>query len=126
MPFPYTVIRSRRKTIAIQVRQDGSVVLRIPAACPVGTAEQFLREKQDWVLRKEDRRKNIGKTEGLRVFFRSGSRRKNGKRQNGILPFRRNGTPDASASPTEGSPYGIRKQGGEAAARREISISTGD
>ena len=99
VPFPYTVIRSRRKTIAIQVRQDGSVVLRIPAACPVGTAEQFLREKQDWVLE---------------------------KRRNGILPFRRNGTPDASASPTAGSPYGIRKQDGEAAARREISISTGD
>ena len=64
VPFPYTVIRSRRKTIAIQVRQDGSVVLRIPAACPVGTAEQFLREKQDWVLEKrrqaEEYRKNRG------------------------------------------------------------------
>lgn len=49
----YELIRSARKTIAIQVAADGSVTVRTPRRCSRKAAEDFVREKQQWVLRKQ-------------------------------------------------------------------------
>ena len=43
----YEWVRSRRKTIAIQVREDGSVIVRTPYSVSRKQAEQFLKERQD-------------------------------------------------------------------------------
>ena len=50
--FPYTIIYSKRKTIAIQIKVDGSVILRAPERCPRKILEEFLEEKTDWVIKK--------------------------------------------------------------------------
>ena len=56
----YEFIRSRRKTIGISVKDDGSVILRAPLRCPRKEAEQFLYEKQDWVKKVQARIKAAG------------------------------------------------------------------
>lgn len=61
--FDYEVVYSDRKTIAIQVKLDGSVILRAPKSCPWNVLERFLMEKADWVEHQRDlmaqrRRKN--------------------------------------------------------------------
>jgi hypothetical protein len=46
--LPYTLTRSRRKTIAIYIR-DGEVEVRAPMRTPVREIERFLSEKQKWI-----------------------------------------------------------------------------
>ncbi|MCR4728263.1 MAG: M48 family metallopeptidase [Lachnospiraceae bacterium] len=50
MDLEYTFIKSRRKTVGISIKRDGTVVLRAPLFCTKKRAEQFLLEKMDWVL----------------------------------------------------------------------------
>lgn len=45
----YQLIRSRRRTLAVQVQADGSVVVRAPLRMPKHEIENFLDEKQDWI-----------------------------------------------------------------------------
>ena len=47
----YTVVKSNRKTIAIQVRDDGSVVVRAPFFCTKRRINEFVNEKRDWILK---------------------------------------------------------------------------
>ena len=47
--FSYSIIRSQRKTIAIQITAEGKVVVRCPHRTTVATVEAFLREKSDWI-----------------------------------------------------------------------------
>jgi hypothetical protein len=46
--IPYTLTRSRRKTIAIYIR-DGQVEVRTPLRTPAREIERFLSEKQKWI-----------------------------------------------------------------------------
>ncbi len=45
----YTLIRSRRKTLALEITRDCRLVVRAPLRCPLGTVDRFLREKQGWI-----------------------------------------------------------------------------
>ncbi len=45
----YTLIRSRRKTMAIEISREAKVVVRAPMRMPVRDIEAHLREKQDWI-----------------------------------------------------------------------------
>lgn len=45
----YQVIRSDRKTIAIQITGDGQVRVRCPRRMPEGEIQAFLREKSGWI-----------------------------------------------------------------------------
>lgn len=45
----YEWIRSSRKTIAIQIKADGKVVVRSPYRTTRGQVEAFLAEKEDWI-----------------------------------------------------------------------------
>ena len=47
--IPYTLVRSRRKTLAIQITTTGEVLLRCPNRLSKREAEQFLEAKRDWV-----------------------------------------------------------------------------
>lgn len=51
----YTFIRSRRKTIGIIIKPDGSIVLRAPLRCSRKQAEEFLFEKREWILATQKR-----------------------------------------------------------------------
>jgi len=49
MNVPYEIIKSDRKTIAIQIRPDGSVVVRCPKRMGIGEAKRFVESKADWI-----------------------------------------------------------------------------
>lgn len=49
----YQLVRSSRKTVAIQVTRQGEVVVRAPRHCPQSFIEGFLKEKQAWIERKQ-------------------------------------------------------------------------
>ena len=44
-----TVIRSSRKTLSLQVKPDGTLVVRAPFRLPRREIQRFLREKEDWI-----------------------------------------------------------------------------
>lgn len=54
MSIPYELVRSARKTLSIQIRQDGLVCVRAPLRLPQRDIEAFLRERQDWIRRHLD------------------------------------------------------------------------
>ena len=49
------VIRSRRKTIALQIREDGSVLVRAPYWMTNTEISHFVKEKKDWIRRHLDK-----------------------------------------------------------------------
>ena len=54
-----TVVRSDRKTMSIQIRPDGTVLVRAPRKLPDREIQRFLREKTDWI------EKNLAKVENV-------------------------------------------------------------
>lgn len=46
----YELIRSRRKSISVEIKQDGRIIVRAPLRLPKREIERFLLEKQDWIL----------------------------------------------------------------------------
>ena len=60
--IPYTIVRSKRKTLGIEVDQNGEVIAKIPyRGVALDEARRFVEEKKDWIiknqLKMEDRRK---------------------------------------------------------------------
>lgn len=49
MKLQYELIRSDRKTLAIQVRSDGRVVVRAPTRMPLADIQRFVEEKTLWI-----------------------------------------------------------------------------
>jgi len=47
----YRLIRSRRKSLSIEVRPDGSVIVRAPFFMPGFAVERFVEAKADWIRR---------------------------------------------------------------------------
>jgi len=52
----YTLIRSNRKSISIQVK-NGDVIVRAPMRAPVRTIESFLLSKEEWILAVSEKQK---------------------------------------------------------------------
>lgn len=48
-PFPYEILYSDRKTLAIQITADNRVRIRAPRQMPRAEIEAFLTEKEPWV-----------------------------------------------------------------------------
>lgn len=48
-PIPYTVIRSDRKTLSIQITHDGTVLIRAPQRLSEERIRSFVEEKQGWI-----------------------------------------------------------------------------
>ena len=49
MNVPYQIIKSDRKTIAIQMKPDGQVVVRCPKRMRIEEARRFAESKADWI-----------------------------------------------------------------------------
>ena len=49
MNVPYQIIKSDRKTIAIQIKPDGQVVIRCPKRMRIEEARRFAESKADWI-----------------------------------------------------------------------------
>lgn len=58
----YEIIRSKRKTLAIEVRKDGTVIVRAPKRCSEKIISSFVSKNSGWIERTqkkfEERRKN--------------------------------------------------------------------
>ena len=73
----YHVIRSRkrRRTLSLQVKEDGRIVIHAPFLAPEREIENFLRRNHSWIIKKlEESKRSIGKGEkeflpGERFFF---------------------------------------------------------
>ena len=57
MKFQYELKRSDRKTLAIEIKTDGSIIVRAPKRCPQSVIDAFLKEKQAWILEKMEKQK---------------------------------------------------------------------
>ena len=49
MNAPYQIIKSDRKTIAIEIKPDGQVVVRCPKRMRIEEARRFAESKADWI-----------------------------------------------------------------------------
>ena len=49
----YELRRSSRKTLAVEIRADGSILVRAPKTYPKYKIEAFLKEKQEWIEAKQ-------------------------------------------------------------------------
>ena len=49
MNVPYQIIKSNRKTLAIQIKPDGQVVVRCPKRMRIEEARRFVESKADWI-----------------------------------------------------------------------------
>ena len=49
MNVPYQIIKSDRKTIAIQIKPDGQVAVRCPKRMRIEEARRFAESKADWI-----------------------------------------------------------------------------
>jgi len=45
----YTLVRSRRRTLAIEITREAKLVVRAPLRCPQQDIDRFLAEKQPWI-----------------------------------------------------------------------------
>lgn len=56
------LIRSRRKSLCLQVAHDASLIIRAPQNMPIATIEEFIRKKHRWIIKKQaTARKKISK-----------------------------------------------------------------
>lgn len=51
----FTLVRSDRRSLGVQVLRNGTVVVRAPHQVPHSTIEGFLKEKSDWLARHQQR-----------------------------------------------------------------------
>ena len=45
----YELIRSRRKTLSVEIKPDGRIIVRAPMRYPKREIERFLLEKSEWI-----------------------------------------------------------------------------
>lgn len=49
LDFEYTLLRSTRKSLSIEVKNDGRVIVRVPRWTGLREIEKFLSEKREWI-----------------------------------------------------------------------------
>ncbi len=48
------IIRSNRKTISLEVKRDGSLIVRAPIITPRGQIEELVKSKERWIRKKQE------------------------------------------------------------------------
>lgn len=61
MPISYTLIRSRRKSLSIQIDTDGNLIARAPIHMLISNIEAFIISKKDWIEKHQKKIKNLPK-----------------------------------------------------------------
>ncbi len=62
------IIRSRRKTLALQIKEDGSVLVRAPYWMSNGEISRFVKDKKDWIRKHLDNLQNQDKQTPLQMI----------------------------------------------------------
>jgi predicted metal-dependent hydrolase len=60
--------RRRRKTISLQIKEEGRIVIYVPYHTPKGEIEKFIKGKQSWIVKKISEKERATK-ETRRVFI---------------------------------------------------------
>lgn len=47
----YTIIRSRRRTVALEITREGQVLVRAPYRYPTASIADFVARHGDWIAR---------------------------------------------------------------------------
>ena len=55
----YEWIRTRRRTIAVQIKEGGRVVVRTPCFVSRAQVEKFLEERRDWIIKNQKALKEV-------------------------------------------------------------------
>lgn len=67
MEIKYTIIRSKRKTVAIEIKPDLSVIIRAPKRVSEKEIERIVKKREQWILNNLDKinaaRNQIGNSE---------------------------------------------------------------
>ena len=53
--FPYTLVRSKRKSVSISVRSDATIVVRAPLRVSVSSIDSFIESHTEWIRRSVER-----------------------------------------------------------------------
>lgn len=53
--FQYHIVRSKRRTLSLEVRTDGEVLVRAPQAMSEARIRRFIDEKRAWILKNLDK-----------------------------------------------------------------------
>jgi len=51
----YPIVRSRRKTCAIKIKPDGSVIVYAPIGLPLSYVEAFIKDKESWIAKAREK-----------------------------------------------------------------------
>ena len=70
------IIRSKRKTLGLEVKYDGTVNARVPMRAPREIIERFIREHEAWIIRKRQEWSLAGNNHDVAGEF--GERKKRG------------------------------------------------
>ena len=52
MNHNFTVIRSSRKTLSLQITPEGQLLVRAPSRLPQREIDRFVEEKQEWIQKR--------------------------------------------------------------------------
>ncbi len=50
MEVNYVIQKSRRRSMSIHVADDKKVIVKVPLGTPTFIAENFIKEKKDWII----------------------------------------------------------------------------
>lgn len=64
----YQLKRSRRKSIALIVQRDGSLVVRAPLKTPLWQIEAVVEARQDWIREKQEQNRRLWQEQAPRTF----------------------------------------------------------
>lgn len=58
----YTIIRSRRRTVALEITRDGRVLVRAPYRFPEDSAADFVSRHADWIAKHLEQQRRLALT----------------------------------------------------------------
>ncbi len=57
-PLPYTLIRTRRRTLSLQISREGNLIARSPLRMWIETIERFIMNKREWIEKNQKKVKS--------------------------------------------------------------------
>jgi predicted metal-dependent hydrolase len=63
MPISYTLIRSKRKSLALQIDPSGKLIIRSPLRMDIGHIERFILDKIEWITKHQNKIQSLPKQE---------------------------------------------------------------
>lgn len=59
MDISYTLIRSKRRSLSLQISTSGELMVRSPMKLELTSIENFIEQKKDWILKHQEKYKNL-------------------------------------------------------------------